>query len=183
MRTRSSRGRSRGANRTNDTNQSKMLPSAGGSVFRRPASARRRATLSAVSGWTGGGWRTARFPGRDSDRMISMLRTWCLAVLVCLSIWTIGGDVAVRPDEPRPGAEAVACDLNAPFSDEGSNRQWEAQRTVACPAASVWTSQLHHAVLATSRGLQTFHASNAPDEPASEAPRAHRSQVNSPLLI
>lgn len=112
-----------------------------------------------------------------------MLRVWCLAVLVCLSLW---GTVSGTPQDASAVLQATLPDVSvlddASSRDDSSNRSWEAVRPAACPTGSSWTSQTHHAALARTL-CHSLPRAAQPDVLIIPAPRALRAQFDTPLLI
>jgi hypothetical protein len=77
-----------------------------------------------------------------------------------------------------------ACALGVPSSDDASSRHWDAPvRTAAYLTQSVWTSQVHHAELASSRCLESWVSSRADHELRRSPNRTIRPPVSRPLLI
>ena len=114
----------------------------------------------------------------------TVLRVWCLAVLVCVSLWGAASGVPQHAsDSPHGATLDVTVLADTPSSDDTSDRHWHAARSAACPTGSTWASQVHHAVLARAACHSIAALSRAGDVSAAYAPRTLRPQFNTPLLI
>jgi hypothetical protein len=114
----------------------------------------------------------------------AVLRLWCLAVLVCLSLWgAASGAPQHASDSPHGATLNVSVLADTPSSDDTSDRHWHAARSAACPTGSTWASQGHHAVLARAACHSIARVSRPGDASAAPAPRTLRPQFNTPLLI
>ena len=108
-----------------------------------------------------------------------------LTALLFLSIWTVAirADVCASSAAPVPESDGCTLALTAPSTDHVPDRHWEAVRSMAAPAGSVWTSQVHHATLASRLHVDGVRAPHAGDESAPTIPRALNPQFQLPLLI
>jgi len=120
--------------------------------------------------------------GVDRVRQLQwpVLRVWCLAVLLCLSLC---GAASGTTHDPVAAPHDVTVLDDASPRDDSSNRSWEAVRPAACPTGSSWTSQMHHAVLARTLCYPMVRATLADDVRRTDEPRALRAQFQTPLLI
>jgi hypothetical protein len=107
---------------------------------------------------------------------------WCLAALLCVSLWSIGSAIVCPPD-PALASQDGSSSLAVPSNDDAPERHWAAPRTAACLTGSAWTSQARHAVLAGSPSHDVLRAPRAGDESARLTPRVLRPQIQTPLLI
>jgi hypothetical protein len=143
--------------------------------------------------------RRARFDrGSASGHNEFVLRWWCLAALLVLSVWVAGNQSGASSSDTAVASNSVSsCALDAPLDDASScgdgaspsgdgasNRHWDVPaRTAAYLTPSVWTSQVHHAELAASPCRETRLPLRAGQELPGSTPRAIRPPVPGPLLI
>jgi len=112
------------------------------------------------------------------------MKNWCLAALICLSIWGTASRTIHDASNVSPGSSAgISMLADAPSSDDSSDRHWEAVRPAAFPAGSSWTSQAHHAVLARALCHSMAGAPRTDDVAATPTPRTLYPQFQTPLLI
>jgi hypothetical protein len=112
------------------------------------------------------------------------MNNWCLAALICLSIWgTASRTIQDASNATQGSSDGIIVLADAPSTDGTSDRHWEAVRPAACLAGSSWTSQTHHAVLARTLCHSMAGAPRADDVAATPTPRTLYPQFQTPLLI
>ena len=113
-----------------------------------------------------------------------VLRVWCLAALICLSLLGAGSRTTHEVSKATSGSpDGVSVLADTPSTDDPAHRHWTAVRPVTCPAGSSWTSQTHHAVLAHTLSHSIAGAPRSDDVVATTTPRTLRPQFLTPLLI
>ena len=113
----------------------------------------------------------------------AVFRRLCLMVLMCLGLLAAAHGTAQHAVDAAEGSShTVSVLADRPSGDGTSERHVAATPAIACPAASVWTSQFHHAVLARalSHTMERAWRSETSARPVSPALRP---PVQTPLLI
>jgi hypothetical protein len=124
------------------------------------------------------------FQSRAVRYYAAVVRVWCLAAFLCLSLFGAANRTILDVSNAMPGSPDGGSVLaDAPSTDGPVDRRWEAVRPAACPSGSSWTAQTHHAVLARTPCQSVAGALRSDDVAAITTPRALRLQFRTPLLI